>query len=162
MMSPEKKEEPKKKPEVDRKKLLEEALSKVKNQIDDDRPTPKDDNFASGETTPTPPLLSSDQVASMKASPEMFAYTEAIHALVVNNFLWYQSEKNFITKIEIRLAASGDIEKTTILQSSGNQSFDQATLRAIQKSSPLPQPPDTLAPLFNQETIVFIFDGSQL
>lgn len=150
------------KPKKDRKKLLEEALAKIQDQVKDDRPTPKADNFNSGPETPEPPKLSSDEVNAIKVSPEMIAYTNTIHSLVVENFLWYQSEKDYQAQIEIRLAPDGSIEASDVIQPSGNVSFDQATLRAIKKSSPFPPPPGRLAALFAQETIVFTFDGSQI
>lgn len=156
-----KKEKPKKKEKIDRKKLLADALAKIKEKVNDDRPTPKDDNFESGKDQKMK-KLSSDEADALKASAEMYAYTESMHTLVVDNFLWYQSEKQYITKIEIQMSQDGSIEKMDVLQSSGNTSFDQATIRALEKSSPFPTPPATLAPLFLQETIVFTFDGSQL
>lgn len=50
-------------------------------------------------------------------------------------------------QVEFRLSVlpSGDIVKTTLVKSSGNPSFDQAVLRGIEKSSPLPLPADRAA-----------------
>lgn len=50
-------------------------------------------------------------------------------------------------QVEFRLTVlpSGEIAKITLSKSSGNPAFDQAVLRGIEKSSPLPLPPDKAA-----------------
>ncbi|MCB1197343.1 MAG: TonB family protein [Deltaproteobacteria bacterium] len=151
---------PKKEEEEDRKKQLADALAQIKQQIDD-RPIPKDDNFASGPEDKAG-TLTSEQIASLQSSPAMDIYKNDIQAIIINNFLWYQSDTHWVTKIEIKLASDGRIVDANVLESSGNISFDQATIRAVKKSSPFPPPPATLIPLFKQETIVFAFRGSQL
>lgn len=157
-----KKEEPKKDEKIDRQKKLQEALEKMESKIQDDRPIPKDDNFEAGEEDTRHLLLSADEVSSIKASSELISYTELLRAMVVENFLWYQSNKDFVTEIQIQVQPNGAIANTKILQSSGNASFDQATLRAIEKSSPLPAPTGKLVQLFQQEAIVLKFNGSDL
>lgn len=50
-------------------------------------------------------------------------------------------------QVEFKLSVlpSGEITKITLKKSSGNPAFDQAVLRGIEKSSPLPLPPDRSA-----------------
>lgn len=50
-------------------------------------------------------------------------------------------------QVEFKLSVlpSGEITKITLRKSSGNTAFDQAVLRGIEKSSPLPLPPDRTA-----------------
>lgn len=50
-------------------------------------------------------------------------------------------------QVEFRLSVlpTGDIAKVTLTKSSGNPAFDQAVLRGIEKSSPLPLPADRTA-----------------
>jgi len=50
-------------------------------------------------------------------------------------------------QVEFRLSVlpSGDIVRITLTKSSGNAAFDQAVLRGIEKSSPLPLPADRAA-----------------
>jgi|GEM_PF-5060158 len=127
-----------------------------------DQPTPNEDNFPTAPEIIDQPMLSAQDVQALEATPEMMAYNEVIQEKVTQNFLWYQAGEGLITEVEISLAPDGQVQNLKLFQSSNNQSFDQATMRAIQKSSPFPPPPGKLQKLFLQESIVFIFDGNQL
>ncbi|MEZ4819282.1 MAG: TonB family protein [Bdellovibrionota bacterium] len=82
-----------------------------------------------------------------------------MQAIIVNNFLWYQSDTCWVTNQKLKLASNGRIVDATILESSGNISFDQATIRAVKKSSPFPSPPATLIPLSNKKPLCLHFAG---
>lgn len=42
----------------------------------------------------------------------------------------------------VRLLPTGEVQEVRVLQSSGNKAYDEAVLRAVEKSSPLPLPSD--------------------
>ncbi|MCZ7597356.1 MAG: cell envelope integrity protein TolA [Gammaproteobacteria bacterium] len=44
--------------------------------------------------------------------------------------------------IQVRVTRSGEVVSADIVQSSGNELFDDSTLRAVLKASPLPLPSD--------------------
>jgi colicin import membrane protein len=46
------------------------------------------------------------------------------------------------TQIEVELGSGGEVRGTRVVQGSGNPWFDESAERAIQKASPLPQPPE--------------------
>jgi colicin import membrane protein len=48
-------------------------------------------------------------------------------------------------KVSIRLSASGEVLSASIVSSSGNSLFDDSTIRAVYKASPLPLPRDSAA-----------------
>jgi colicin import membrane protein len=45
-------------------------------------------------------------------------------------------------RCQVRLLPTGEVQEVRLLQSSGNKAYDEAVLRAIEKSSPLPLPSD--------------------
>jgi len=45
-------------------------------------------------------------------------------------------------RIRVRLLPTGEVQSVQLTRSSGNPAYDDAVLRAIEKSSPLPLPPD--------------------
>ncbi|MEZ4741382.1 MAG: cell envelope integrity protein TolA [Bdellovibrionota bacterium] len=57
------------------------------------------------------------------------------------------------TRIRMVLNDSGNLQKLEIAESSGEASFDQLALKAVQNSVPLPKPPSELA----GESFVFVF-----
>src|SRR5690606_30850789 len=47
-----------------------------------------------------------------------------------------------VVVIQVRVTRSGEVVSADIVQSSGNELFDDSTLRAVLKASPLPLPSD--------------------
>jgi TonB family protein len=156
---PPKKEVKKEKPKKSRKDLMKEALANIQP---DARPTPKDDNFATSDK-PSPEQAYSDaQLEGIKMSPAMAAYKELIRDSIVNQFVWYKQRADYQTIIELFILEDGSIQNVTMVQSSNNDAFDQATLRAVHRASPLVAPPAPIIPLIRKESVVINFDGSQL
>ncbi len=141
------------------KKALDALKSKVKN--DDDRPTPKEDNFATTDAQQPVGVLSDTQILALQASTIYSAYIQTIREAVTGNFIWYKTGANFSTRVMMKVDPKGSILNTTIEKSSGDPAYDQAVLRAIQKSNPLPPPPDELVALFIQESVEINFERKE-
>lgn len=154
----------KKEPEVktkedsakDRMKKALEAM-KSKTAPEDDRPTPKEDNFATAEDDKEG-ILSDSQILSLQATTVYGEYLHKIKETVTSNFLWYKPGVNFVTLISMKIDPKGSINNVKVVKSSGDFAYDQAVLRAVQKSNPLPPPPEQLVPLFLQQEAEINFE----
>ncbi len=71
------------------------------------------------------------------ASP---GYPDKVRRRVKPNIAFDESARatSLVTVVAVRCSPSGDVLSTSIVQKSGNSAWDEAVLRAIQKSSPLP------------------------
>lgn len=153
-----KKEEPKK----SRQDQIKEALAKLAQQAPDDRPAPKKDNFETNPDAQEQAALTDAQIEGIKMSPAMAAYRDLIRTSIIDQFVWYKPKSNYQTTIELFILEDGSIENVKMVESSSNDAFDQATLRAVHRASPLVAPPAPLIPLMRQESVLINFDGSQL
>lgn len=77
--------------------------------------------------------------------PEKEQYYRRVRDIIKGNFFWVSlpgaEESNLATTVHIPVRAGGDITAIRVIESSGNRSFDQAVVRAINKSNPLPAMP---------------------
>ena len=153
---------PLKPPEETREEKMKKALEKLKQNVkDDDRPTPKADNFATADPKKPEGILSDTEILAIQSSSVYSAYAAQVKQTVQSNFIWYKSGDKFVTKVTVKIDAQGNISGAKVDESSGDFSYDQATLRAIQKSNPLPPPPDELKVLIAQDGLPFNFDRTK-
>lgn len=159
-----KKEVANKKPEPENAKdKMKKALENLKNKVvdEDDRPTPKEDNFATADDKKPEGMLSDQQILSMQATTAYGLYIQTIKETVTSNFIWYKTGANFVTEVSMKIDPKGLVNNAKVTKSSGDFAYDQAVLRAIQKSSPLPPPPDELLQLFIQDEVQINFERKQ-
>ena len=70
-------------------------------------------------------------------------YRDMISAKVRGNIrLAEDLQGNPQVRCLVRLLPTGEVQEVRVLQSSGNKAYDDAVLRAVEKSSPLPLPSD--------------------
>ncbi len=133
-----------------RKKAMADALARIGHDVDA-RPIPRPENFPSEKTTGKGgyPGVGNAQgsgiVGALGGNPLFSAYRSQIQRIMTDNFLWLQKEQKLHAEVMLRIDASGTITTSELSKSSGNLAYDRAALRAVQKSSPLPPPPDSLA-----------------
>lgn len=65
--------------------------------------------------------------------------------------------KPYKTQILVKISTQGQILSTDIISSSGNSSYDQYCLEAVEKAAPFPQVPDKLSEKFRVDGIVIGF-----
>lgn len=150
--------EPPKPPEETREEKMKKALAKLKTgQVEDDRPTPKEDNFPTQDPKKPDSVMSDTEMLALQASGVYSAYQQQIKEVVQSNLIWFKNEK-IMSQISMRVDAQGNISSVKIDRSSGDASYDQATLRAVQKTGRVPAPPQELLKMFLQEPVVFNFE----
>ncbi len=77
--------------------------------------------------------------------PDLARYQSQIRRIVLPNWTplprIIQDNPDLFTIVEVTLDADGKIEKTRMARPSGNTSYDESCIRAVQKSGRLPLPP---------------------
>lgn len=150
---------PKKTEPTDRKKQMKDALAGL--GVSDDRPMPKLDNFQSvdgAEKKGMPASPFGGGLGKMAGDPEFAKYKNSIQKITNKNFVWIRPDANFHTEITFKLSPDGTVLNPVIYKSSGNSAYDNAALRAVLKSSPLPEPPEKFRQQILKEYFVVIFD----
>jgi colicin import membrane protein len=83
-----------------------------------------------------------------RAAPELLAYARALDERIRSNWtvpeLAQKDARSLIVQVRITIEKDGRVGNVVMEKSSGNTYFDDSVRRAIQKSSPLPTPPEQL------------------
>lgn len=150
----------KKDPSPDRKKQMKDALASL-GLPEDDRPVPKLDNFQSMEGAEKQGLPGSPfggGSGKLAGDPEFAKYKMMVQKITYKNFVWIRPESNLRAEVVFKLSQDGSILNPTLKKSSGNAAYDNAAMRAVLKSSPLPDPPEKFRNQVLQEYFIVIFD----
>ncbi len=73
-------------------------------------------------------------------------YAEKVQRRVRPNIVWAGETAGLETVVSVRCSPSGTLLSASITRSSGNEQWDQAALRAVQRSDPMPTDIDGKAP----------------
>lgn len=73
-------------------------------------------------------------------------YSDKVQRRVRPNIVWAAETGGLETIVSVRCAPSGTLLSATVTRSSGNELWDQAVLRAVQRSDPMPVDIDGKAP----------------
>lgn len=101
------------------------------------------------------------EAASAAQAAEMLTmeqkYMGLIQQTVKSNWInQFNPTDQLQATLKIKLDANGNVLNVTVVQSSGNANFDRQAVLAVQKSSPLPMPPDpNVAKKFMNLTLSF-------
>ncbi|GIL18194.1 MAG: hypothetical protein BroJett040_19450 [Oligoflexia bacterium] len=67
------------------------------------------------------------------------------------------AQKNLKAQVRVRFDERGNLLSNDIYRSSGNPSFDEIALETVQKSAPVPPPPEKFVRILSSEGILFGF-----
>jgi colicin import membrane protein len=146
---PPKKEPPKPKtvtppPKPEEKLDYTDAIDELREELGEDTPAdqPDPDLIASVRPTQSGPP---GHGPGDPLDPEVADWVRRVKLHVRKNWILDPSLKRRIIQAEvtIELDATGNVLEATVTNRSGDGGFDQSVLRAIDKSSPLPPPPDS-------------------
>ncbi|WP_176059960.1 cell envelope integrity protein TolA [Paraburkholderia sp. BCC1876] len=73
-------------------------------------------------------------------------YADKVRRLVLRNISWSGETEGLETVITVRCSPTGTLLDASVLHSSGNSAWDDAALRAVQRSNPMPQDIDGKTP----------------
>lgn len=77
-------------------------------------------------------------------SPEFVRYMDALRRHVRSRFTWNDDKSALSATIVFEISPTGQISNTELYKSSGSREYDTASLRAIERSNPLPPPPPSV------------------
>lgn len=84
-----------------------------------------------------------------EADPEAVQYRDRIKSLVESNLNWNEAAVEKPCKLRFRVDESGKVSNISQRSSSKNTMFDQAAIAALERSSPLPPPPEFVVKSFS-------------
>jgi colicin import membrane protein len=154
-----KKEPPKKEPAKDtnrdsktdesaldrvRERLIQSAVDRAKSRTEGQNPS-KGDVISSGqgEGEGAAALGPGGRGGGVVKGMEFIIYQNRMLSSIKDNWAWVGQKSNLKVVVHFSIKDSGEITGLKIVQSSGDQSYDESVLRAVKKSSPLPPPPES-------------------
>jgi colicin import membrane protein len=121
-----------------------DALDELREELGEDAPAdqPDPDLVASVQPRPGGPP---GHGPGDPLDPEVADWVRRVKLQVTRNWILDPSLKRRIIEAEvtITLDATGNVLESSVTQRSGDAGFDAGIVRAIEKSSPLPPPPDS-------------------
>lgn len=85
----------------------------------------------------------------MPSDPEYLKYQAMVRAKIINEWIvpskYLEVGVNYKCSVIVMINMDGDIFSTSWEARSGDQTFDSSAMRAVQRATPLPKPPDRLA-----------------
>ncbi len=100
------------------------------------------------------------------ADPGYAQYQSSVRSKIIREWVRASStpdgEQAIRTRIQVRINASGAVISKNVVRSSGNESFDLSALRAIERASPLPPPPEGIKTEALSEGFVVDFSSRML
>lgn len=133
-------------------------LEKVKEPKSEPEENKQQDNDASDDKFKGNQILDGNSLSGLDKM-EMNAYYNTLINRVQNEFIApaFLGQQNFKCSVVVRLDERGYVLRRDIESSSGNSTFDNAALSAIDRSSPFPAPPQRLQNTIARNSIIFRF-----
>jgi colicin import membrane protein len=73
-------------------------------------------------------------------------YADKVKRRVQPNIVWSGATEGLETVVQVRCSPTGTLLSATVIRGSGNQAWDDAALRAVQRSDPMPTDIDGKTP----------------
>ena len=86
---------------------------------------------------------------------EYLSYRQRITNLIKRNWANALRQAGLVAVVRFELAADGTVSGVQLLTSSGDKAYDQSVVRAVQRSSPLPPPPERYREEFREVDVDF-------
>jgi len=121
---------------------------------------------APGGTAQPGPAFGSPNGEVTGADPGYAQYQSSVRSKIIREWIRASagpdSEQAIRTRIQVRINASGQVISKSVVKSSGEESFDLSALRAIERASPLPPPPEGIKTEALSEGFVVDFSSRML
>ncbi len=125
-------------------KLLEQKIEQLKKKIEQEEQEKLREKLIEQKIAMLRERLQKKIEEGKKKEEVANSYIQLIKGIIDSNWGVEKSlikNKNYITKVDIKLDFRGDLVYKKIVKSSGNAYFDGTIMEAIQKSAPFPKPP---------------------
>lgn len=110
--------------------------------------------------SPSPPSGLAGARGQARVSPENLAYFRLLDERIRANWTAPVERKDLMVQLRIVIDKNGQVSTVRMEKTSGNSFFDDSVLRAINKASPLPVPPEQLRGSEDHYEIGFRFWGA--
>ncbi|MFO1463536.1 MAG: energy transducer TonB [bacterium] len=157
-------------PSPDEQKM-NEALSQIQTELKD-REAPPAPNKPGTPGSPggtggaSVPAFGDPNGVVGAADPGYAQYQSSVRSKIIREWVRASStpdgEQAIRARIQVRINASGQVISKNVVRSSGNESFDLSALRAIERASPLPPPPEGIKEEALSEGFVVDFSSRML
>lgn len=131
-----------------REKLLQAALERVRERA---QPPPPSKGVGGGQTVPSSGSGEGPGAASLGSGGtgggivrefEFVSYYNRMRQTIKQNWTWGGKRTDLIVTVRFGIREGGEIVGLRVTSASGDPSYDQAVIRAVTRSSPLPPPPE--------------------
>src|SRR5262245_26065147 len=86
---------------------------------------------------------------------EFLAYRQRIFSIIKNNWVQADRKTKLVALVRFELTPEGEVGNVRLERSSGDKAYDLSVVRAVERSSPLPPPPEKHRDDFHEVVIEF-------
>jgi len=140
-----------------RERLIQSAVDRAKHRTESSQKTSKEETISSGtgEGEGAASLGKGGRGGGVVKGMDFIIYQNRMLNTIKNNWVWVGQRSNLRVVVRFNIKDNGEIVGLKIVQPSGNPSYDESVLRAVNKSSPLPVPPEDVRKDFSEIEIAF-------
>jgi len=140
-----------------RERLIQSAVERAKHRTESPQKTSKEETISSGtgEGEGAAALGKGGRGGGVAKGMDFIIYQNRMLSTIKNNWVWVGQRSNLKVVVRFNIKDTGEIAGLKIVQPSGNPSYDESVLRAVNKSSPLPVPPEVVRKDFSEVEIAF-------
>ncbi len=87
-----------------------------------------------------------------------FVYSKIIQSRIKDAWRWHDPNTVLKTQVSFDIEPDGVVKNVRILRGSGESRFDESVVRAVEKASPLPPPPESVYEQYFKKDVRVTFD----
>ena len=140
-----------------RERLIQSAVERAKNRTDSGQKASKGEVISSGtgEGEGAAALGKGGRGGGVVKGMEYVIYQNRMLSTIKTNWVWVGQRSNLRVVVRFNIKENGEIFGLKVVQASGNASYDESVIRAVNKSSPLPAPPEAVRSDFSEVELAF-------
>jgi len=140
-----------------RERLIQAAVERAKNRTDSGQKASKGEVISSGtgEGEGAAALGKGGRGGGVVKGMEFVIYQNRMLSTIKTNWVWVGQRSNLRVVVRFNVKENGEIFGLKVVQASGNASYDESVIRAVNKSSPLPAPPEAVRNDFSEVELAF-------
>lgn len=140
-----------------RERLIQSAVERAKNRTDSGQKTSKGEVISSGtgEGEGAAALGKGGRGGGVVKGMEFVIYQNRMLSTIKTNWVWVGQRSSLRVVVRFNIKENGEIIGLKVVQASGNASYDESVIRAVNKSSPLPVPPEAVRNDFSEVELAF-------
>ncbi len=144
--APPKKVEPKKESQADLDKRLQQAVQRYTGES----------TAAGGVGFGAGRLGGESMGGGVQRPPEFFKYKSDLEDFLKSGWRWYDQRATLQAQVAFEMKPNGELFNIRLVAGSGVSQYDESVLRAVQKASPVPVPPESVYQFFKEVRITFV------